>query len=187
MVPVTSLWLPIIASAVVVFLVSFITHMVLKYHRNDFGKMGNEDGVLDAIRKSGAGAGEYMMPSHPGGADAMKDPVWLEKMKRGPVAIITLRTPGDIGFGKSLAQWFVFLLVVNTFAGYVAGVALGPGVDYLAVFRIVGTVAFVGYGLGAWQTYIWSSKPLRNVLLANMDGLIYALFAAGTFGWLWPK
>jgi len=36
MVPIMALWLPILLSAVFVFIISSIIHMVLKYHQNDF-------------------------------------------------------------------------------------------------------------------------------------------------------
>ena len=50
MVPLTSLWLPILLSAVVVFAASSIIHMVLPYHRNDFKKLPDEEGFLAALR-----------------------------------------------------------------------------------------------------------------------------------------
>ena len=186
MVPVMSLWLPIVVSAVVVFFASFLIHMVLGYHRKDFVAMPNEETVLEAIRKVGAGPGEYMMP-HANGPEAMKDPAFAAKMERGPVAIVTLRKPGTFAMGSYLAWWFVYCVVVSIFAAYVTGRALGEGVEYLQVFRFAGTVAFVGYALALWQNAIWYSRPLRTVLLQTIDGLIFACLTAGIFGWLWPR
>ena len=42
MVPVMSLWMPIILSAVIVFLTSFVIHMVLTYHRGDYKALPDE-------------------------------------------------------------------------------------------------------------------------------------------------
>ena len=39
MVPLTSLWLPILLSAVVVFVASNVIHMVLGYHRSDYDQL----------------------------------------------------------------------------------------------------------------------------------------------------
>ena len=186
MLSVASLWLPIVLAAVLVFVASSLIHMVLKYHASDYRALPNEDAVRAAIRAANLPPGQYFFP-HVGDMKRMGEPDVVAKFVEGPVGHVTLRKAGPPTMGPNLAQWFVFILVVNLVAGYIAGVALGPGVDYMPVFRIVSTVSVMGYGLGAWQTYIWGSKPLRNVLLSNMDGLIYALFTAGVFGWLWPK
>jgi hypothetical protein len=43
MVSIPSLWLPILVSAIIVFLASWILHMFLPYHRSDFQKVPSED------------------------------------------------------------------------------------------------------------------------------------------------
>ena len=63
MVPIMSLWVPILLSAVLVFFVSAIIHMVLPFHKNDFKKIDKEDEILDAFRKLGLAPGDYMAPS----------------------------------------------------------------------------------------------------------------------------
>src|SRR5688500_18226789 len=135
MVPLASLWLPILLSAVLVFIASAVLHMVLRYHNTDFAKLPNEDAVMDVLR--GTAPGEYMAP-HSTGAEGMKDPVFVVKMTRGPIAIVTVLPSGPPNMGKPLSQWFVYTLVVSTLAAYVAGRALGPGVEYLQVFRFAG-------------------------------------------------
>ena len=62
MVPLTSLWAPIVLAAVVVFLVSSIIHMVLPYHRTDFGCLPAEDDVMDALRRFKIPPGDYLVP-----------------------------------------------------------------------------------------------------------------------------
>ncbi|MBC7791989.1 MAG: hypothetical protein H7Z74_18740, partial [Anaerolineae bacterium] len=44
------LWLPIILSAVIVFVVSSIIHMALPWHKSDYPKVPNEDQVRNALR-----------------------------------------------------------------------------------------------------------------------------------------
>ena len=39
MTPLSALWLPIVLSAVIVFVASSIMHMVLPYHRSDYHKL----------------------------------------------------------------------------------------------------------------------------------------------------
>jgi hypothetical protein len=94
---------------------------------------------------------------------------------------------GPISMKKNLIQWFLFTLAVSVFAAYVAGRALPAGSPYLAVFRFVGTTAFIGYSVALWQTSIWYARSWSLSAKSTVDGLIYALLTAGVFGWLWPR
>lgn len=185
MVPVISLWLPILLSAVFVFIISSIIHMVFRYHSSDFTKVPDEEKVMEELGKFNIPPGEYSMPR----AKDMKDmssPEFIEKMNKGPVAMFTVMENGPQKMGQSLMLWFVYSIVVSIFAAYVAGRALGPDAHYLAVFRFTGVTAFVGYTLALWQNSIWFKRKWSTTLKNTIDGLIYALFTAGTFGWLWP-
>ena len=83
MVAVTALWLPILLSAVIVFVASSIIHMVLPFHRKDYKPVPSEDGVMEALRRFSIPPGDYLMPC-PTGPSAMKDPAFLEKRAKGP-------------------------------------------------------------------------------------------------------
>ena len=48
--PFGSLWLPVVVSAVAVWFVSAILHMVLKYHRADYRQLPNEEAVVQGMR-----------------------------------------------------------------------------------------------------------------------------------------
>src|SRR5258705_5473827 len=87
-----SLWLPIIAAAIGVFVASSITHMVLPYHRTDVRKLpaDKEDLVLDALQRIAVAPGDYAMP-HAGSSAGMRDPAFIAKATKGPLAVITLR------------------------------------------------------------------------------------------------
>ncbi|HSB09336.1 MAG TPA: hypothetical protein VLM38_07465 [Blastocatellia bacterium] len=186
MVQLTALWLPILLAAVFVFVASSIIHMVLGYHRSDFGKVANEDDVMNALRKFDIPPGDYLLPCA-GGPEGMKSPEFQEKMKKGPVAIFTIIKSGGPSMGKNLILWFVYCVVVSVFAAYISGRALGPRATYLDVFRFAGSTAFAGYSLGLLQNSIWWSRKWTTTLKSMIDGLIYALLTAGTFGWLWPR
>lgn len=110
-----------------------------------------------------------------------------KKLEEGPVVFMTVRANGPITMGKELGLWFVYCLVVGVFAAYLAGRALEPGANYLSVFRFVGTTAFCCYTVGLWQESIWFGKPWSTTMKNTVDGLVYALLTAGTFGWLWPE
>jgi hypothetical protein len=186
MVPLASLWLPIVLSAVIVFLASWIVHMFLPFHRSDFAKLPQEDAVLDALRSLNIPSGQYLAPFANSPAQ-MKQPEYLEKRKRGPALFLTLATGADPGMGKPLAQWFVYLLVISLFPAYLAHKAIAAGAPYLAVFKFVGIAAFMAYALGHAHQSIWYRQAWRTTANYFVDGLIYSLLTAGVFGWLWPR
>jgi hypothetical protein len=186
MVPLTSLWMPILLSAVFVFIASSILHMVLPVHKGDYRPLPSEDAVMESLRRFKIPPGDYMVPCGTG-PESMKSPAFVEKMKAGPVAVMTVMQPGPPAMGANLAQWFVYCVVVGVFAAYIAGRALPPGTHYLQVFRFAGCTAFIGYSLALWQNSIWYKRAWATTIKSTIDGLIYGLLTAGTFGWLWPR
>lgn len=185
MVAIPALVLPILLSAVIVFVASSLVHMVFTYHRSDYGKIPNEDAVAAAIRSGNVAPGQYLFP-HMSMAD-MRSPAGIEKFTKGPVGMLIVRASGAPGMGKNLVQWFVFSVVVGVFVAYVASRTVAPGAGYLPVFRVAGTVAWLAYAGGAPIDSIWRGQPWSVTVKAIFDGLLYALLTAGTFGWLWPK
>ena len=180
------LWLPILLSSAIVFAASSLIHMALPWHKNDYRKVPNEDKVMDAFRPLAIPPGDYMMP-RPSNMQEMRSPEFAEKMKRGPVMMLTVWPNGPTAMGKNLVLWFLYSVAVGVFAAYVAGRALPAGAPYLHVFRFAGVTAFTGYSLALWQMSIWYRRPWGTTIKGTVDGLIYALLTAGTFGWLWPR
>ncbi|MGB5848122.1 MAG: hypothetical protein WBH40_06525, partial [Ignavibacteriaceae bacterium] len=117
MVSIVSLWLPILLSAVATFIISSIIHMVLKYHNNDFKPLPAEDAVMDDLRKANIPPGDYHFPR----AKDMKEmgtPEFIEKMKRGPVAMMTVLENAAPKMGKQLLLWFLYSIIVGIIAAY---------------------------------------------------------------------
>jgi len=185
MVSLTALWLPIVLSAVIVFVASSIMHMLLPYHRSDYRQLPDEDKLLAVMRAAGLKPGLYHFPfcSH----KDMKSPATVEKFKQGPVGMLTLFPSGPPAMPKFLGMWFAYCLVIGFFVAYLTGRTVAPGANYLAVFRVAGTAAFLAYGLGNLSNGIWKGQPWGVTLKEVIDGLVYALLTAGTFGWLWPR
>ena len=96
---------------------------------------------------------------------------------------------GLLGILSGLAVLSVlgFLLAIAIFAACVAIKSLAAGADYAAVFKLVGVTAFGGYALALWQMSIWYRRAWSTTIKATIDGVVYALLTAGTFGWLWPR
>jgi hypothetical protein len=185
MVPVVSLWLPILLSSVFVFAVSSLIHMLLGYHNTDFSQLPKEDQILESLSKFDLPPGEYVLPWSNCGKDLGKAE-FKAQLERGPAGFLTVFPRGPLTMGKSLALWFLYSAVVGIFAAYIAGRALGPGAPYLHVFRFAGCTAFAGYSLALLQNSIWYRRPWLSTTKSIFDGLVYALVTAGTFGWLWP-
>lgn len=186
MVYLTQLWLPILLSAVIVFVASSIIHMALPIHKSDYRKLPDEEKVMDALRAAGVVPGPaYHFPhcTH----KEMKSPEMVEKFKKGPVGFVTVLPSGPVNMGKFLGMWFLFCLIVAVFTAYLTGRTVAPGTEYLRVFRVASTVAFMGYGLGHFADSVWKGQTWGVTFKHMFDGLIYALLTAGTFGWLWPR
>lgn len=185
MVPLASLWLPIVLGAVILFVASSIMHMALKYHQGDYRQLPDEDTLRGALRTAGVTRGLYMFPycKH----DQMKSPEMAEKWKQGPNGTLIIMPSGMPNMGKFLGQWFGFLLLMNFFIAYLAAHTMAAGTHYLQVFRVVGTAGFIGYGLSNIINGIWRGHTSSMVIKDVIDGLVYGLLLAGTFGWLWPK
>src|SRR5437867_1817672 len=150
MVGLSALWLPILLSSVLVFVLSSVIHTVLPWHKSDYPKLPNEDRVMDALRPLAIPPGDYMMP-RPSSRQEMRSPQFVEKFKKGPVVMFTVFPGGSMSMGKNLVMWFLYSVVVGCFAAYVAGRALPAGAAYLQVFRFAGVTAFVAYSVALWQ------------------------------------
>ncbi len=78
------LWLPSLLSAVVVFVISSLVHMLLKWHASDYGNLGNEDAIHAASRAVSPAPGRYVLlrckDMKEMSSDAMK-----QKYAEGPV------------------------------------------------------------------------------------------------------
>ena len=185
MISLFALWLPIVLSAVAVFIVSSIIHMVLKYHNTDYGPLPSEDGVMEAIRGFNIPPGDYVMP-HAASMEAMKSPEFKDKQAKGPVAFMTVLPNGEFGMGQSLGLWFVYSLVVGVLVAYISRMSLPAGTDYLLVHRVTGATAFCCYSMAHLTSSIWYRKSWSSTLKNVFDGLVYGLVTGGIFGWLWP-
>lgn len=186
MVSLLDLWLAIVLWAVAVFMASSLLHMVLTYHRSDYKQLPNEAAISEVMRQQPPAPGAYMSPWLPSHKE-METPAAKEKFQRGPVFHMTVMPSGLPNMGKYLGMWFGFCLVMSVFVAYLASRTLAPGTEYLQVFRVAGTAAFLGYGASYLSDMIWKSQPVSNTMKAVFDGLIYALLTAGIFGWLWPR
>jgi hypothetical protein len=185
-VPFAALLGPIVLSAVLVFVVSSLVHMVLKYHAADYRQLPNEDAVRAAINAGDPEPRQYVIP-YAADMQAMGSPEMKRKYAEGPVAVLNIKPRGEAGMGGALGAWFVFALVVSAIVAYVAWAVLPRGTHYLKIFQVVGATAWLAYAAGQLPAAIWMGKPWPVAWKEVVDGLLYALVTAGAFGWLWPR
>ena len=179
-----TLWLPILLSSVFVFVVSSIIHTALPWHKNDYPKLPMEEKAMDALRPLNLPPGDYMVPR----AANMKDyrtPEFLEKLKKGPVMILTVLKNGQSSMAGNLVGWFLYSLAVSILTGYVLARVLAEVQVFRHVFRMAAVISFLGYSAALWQMSIWYRRKWSITIKSTIDGLIYALITAATFSWLW--
>jgi hypothetical protein len=180
------LWLPILISAVLVFIVSAIIHMASPWHKNDYPAMPKEDAFIAAVGPLDLPPGDYMIP-RPQSREELKSPEFAAKWERGPNVIMTVIPKGPMSMSRNLVMWFIYVIAVSTLSAYVVGRSTPPGAVYMHVFQLISSVAFIGYSVALWQMSIWYRRSWNITVKATIDGLIYAFLTAGVFGWLWPK
>jgi hypothetical protein len=136
--------------------------VLIRWHRNDFRRLSSEN---EKERESD----EYR-----------------QKLEKGPVGMLTVIS-ADYQLGRKLVSWFLYSILVGLFTAYLTGRAVGPGAQFLEVFRFSGATAFGAYSLALLQNSIWYGRRWGATLRSVLDGFVYAVVTAGTFGWFWPQ
>ena len=184
MVTLGSLWLAVLVSAAAIWITSAIVWMVLPHHRTDYGQLPSEGTVRQALAQSDVAAGSYAIPwvdpKHAQSEEGMK------KYAEGPIGFLTVVPNSFTAMGPKLGLSLAYYLFVGIIVAYLAGRTLGPGAEYLQVFRISGTIAFAAYGIAVIQESIWFGRPWSTSMKTLADAALYGLVTGGVFGWLWP-
>ncbi len=185
-VPLTSLWLPILIAAVLVWIVSALFWTVSPHHKKDFAQLPNETRAMTALREAGVQPGHYSFP-FAGDQATMKDPEFQKKLDAGPVGMLTVATADMYrNMGKPMILSFVYYVAISFLVAYVASRTLPPGTEYLHVFRVVGTIAFLAYAAGIIPDTIWFGRGWTRAWKHVFDAFVYGMLTAGAFGWRWP-
>ena len=181
MVELTSLWLPIILSAVALFFIGFLSYMVLPIHKADWKELPDEDAFGKAVRNMNIPAGNYMFP-YCADAEQMKSEAFIQKQKDGPVGLIQVWNE-SCNMGKQLGCQFFFLLVTSFCLAYLATLGVPAGADFMTVFRFVGTAGILVYTIANVPNTIWFKARLTGHLV---DGVLLGLATGLIFALLWP-
>ena len=181
-----ALWLPILVSAVLIFIASSLIHMVLKWHNSEFRTLSNEEAVRSVIRAGSPAPGQYAIP-YCSDHKLMRTPEFQKKFEEGPIAWVTVRPNGFPSMGGALTGWFVYTLAISAIAAYIACVALPSTASFNQVMRVAGLSALLAYGAGPVSQGIWMGKPWSAVMKEVLDAVIYAAITGATIAWLWPR
>lgn len=178
------LWLPILLSAVVVFFISSLVHMVLKWHAKDYRALANEDATREFLR-GGLAPGHYVVPfcadMKDMGSEAMK-----KKYQEGPILHLTVFPNGLPNMGKYLGQWFLLCLLVSATVAFLTAkaYAIDPAMARPAA-KFASAISFVAYGFGTLPESIWLGRSWGTSLRYLADSALYAIGTGLVFLWLW--
>jgi hypothetical protein len=178
------LWLPVVVSAVVVFILSAATHMLLPWRKKEWGRLDGQDRLQAAL--GGVAPGIYAFPAAPDPRENMGKE-WLERWAKGPSGWLTVAPAGPVGMGRNLALSFLTYLGVSFLVAYVASFSLGPATPPLIVVRLFSTVGVLAYGVGPIFNSIWYHRPWRAYAADLLDALLFGFAMAGVFAALWPR
>lgn len=185
MMPFGSLWLPVVVSAVAVWLASAVVWMVLPHHRNDFQGLSNEDDLRATLRKGTVRPGQYVVP-HVADRKRMKEPDVQKRWTEGPNAILTVLPSGLPNLARQLTAYFAFCVVASFITAYIARHTMSHGTATATVFRMTATVAIAMYATARIPDAIFMGVPWGTTWRNVADGVAYGLITGAAFALLWP-
>lgn len=175
------LWIPILASALIMWIASALIWTVMPWHKKDYRKTSDEEGVRAAL--SGLSPGSYNVP-HCASQAEFKNPEVQQKFKDGPLAFVTILPNGMPSMGRNMVLMFVYFIFIGVLCAYFVSRTVDPGSDYLGIFRVAGCVAWIANGVAHIPESVWFGRPFSSTIKSLFDALIYGLLAGGVFGWL---
>jgi hypothetical protein len=186
MISITQLWLPILLSAVAIFAVSSLIHMVLPWHKSDYRKLPQEDQVLAALRPFSIPPADYLAP-RPDNMQDMGSDAFRQKVTLGPRLVMTVMPSGSFGMARNLVGWFIYTLLIAAIVGGLCCLVFPAGADGHNVFHVALIAGALAYAGGLWQMSIWYHRSIATTVRSTIDGIIYAAIIAGLLAYFWPS
>lgn len=181
---VVELWLPIVVSSALIWVVSAIVWMVLPHHKADIKALPDEKGFIAALAPLNLSPGIYMYPGC-GEGESMSSPEYQARYNAGPWGSININ-PGKPNFGANLMLVLLLYIILGVFVAYITGQARAAGAGFMPVFQIAGATAVMGYCVGQVPGAIFMGKPTRFIITDLIDGAVYGVLTGLTFAFLWP-
>lgn len=182
----TTLWMPVIVTAIAIFIASSLIHMVFKWHNSDYRPLANEDAVRAALSSGTPALGLYAVP-YCTDMKEMGSESMMKKLNEGPNAYITVRPNGMPNMGTMLGQWFLLTLVVAAMVAVATAGAIGPGsANAAGAGYLAGMMTFLAYFVGSLCNSVWMGKTWGSTAKDAGDALIYGVITGTIFLKLWP-
>lgn len=187
------LWLPILLSAVAVWILSTISTSALPHHKRDFIALPDppgppatgEDAFIDDLRRRAIPPGNYLFPDFRS-REQMNSPKVQKALNQGPVGhLILWKTPLTMG-DKMLATLLVYL-VVSTLIAYLTRVALPGPAPFAKVFQVAATAGILAYCFSFLPAALWWGAYKRSIAANLLDGLLFGILTGALFAWRWPQ
>jgi hypothetical protein len=182
-----SLWLPILLSAVVVFVISSLVHMVIKWHAFDYQNFANEEAVRAALRgdQPRVQGVKYVVP-YCSDMKEMTSDAMRKKYQEGPNAVVVFGPNGQPNMGKNLGLWFLMSLVIAAITTFLTSRVVPLDHAYAArAAKLAGAITFLAYGFSSVQESIWMYRSWRSTATYLADSVLYAIGTGAVFLWLW--
>lgn len=175
----TSLAVPILLSAVALFVASFLSWMVVQLHRDDWKKLENEDAVMATAAK--VPVGNYMFPCAKS-MEEMKSEEFQKKYDSGPRGILTILPKANMGLNLGLT--FLYFIAISFLLAYLSSMVLPPGTEFAKVLRFVSTAALMTFLAAMVQHAIWFKTRIFGHLI---ESIAFALIVGAFFAMFWPS
>src|SRR5690606_2406036 len=114
----SELWIPIVVSAVAVWIICAVIWMFLPHRKKEWGGVPNEDQFLQSLRTTNVRPGNYMFPYAGPDCARMKEESFKTMLKEGPVGVLQVWN-GTRSMGGNMLASFIFNLVTSTFVAYI--------------------------------------------------------------------
>jgi mannitol-specific phosphotransferase system IIBC component len=175
-----ALWLPILVSAVVLFIASSIAWTVLTHHFHDHNKLPNEEEFMAQVRSMELPNATYIFPLYLSHKDA-QNPDNVKRYNDGPRGVIMLWDVPNIG--RNLGLTFLYFFIIATVTAYIGWASMGPGVGFLKAFQVIGAIGVLVFASSGQLNAIWFPRRTLNDFL---DGVVFGVLMGLVFGLLWP-
>lgn len=177
---------PIFVSAFAVLGANCVVRILIMQRLQTWKTLPEEDETIEQLQKCGTGPGLYVFPGTHSRSSSAAEESRQQRMESGPWGTLNVRARQP-NIGRALLQSLTFCLITSVSIGYLGTLALDPGDDFLAVFRVIGTAGILAYAFGGIPDAIWWGLDFRSTLINVAGGVVYGLITGIVFGILWPN
>jgi Flp pilus assembly protein TadB len=181
------LWLPIVASAVAVFVGSALGWMLVGHHKGDMNKLTEEQDrkLIEALKTLNLAPGVYGYPDMHKKMTREEQKKCYETMFQNPVGM--LRVWKHPHMGVNMFKTFLVNVVVSVFIAYIGWTAFGAAPkSFMQHWQLLGTCGVLAYSFSFIPCEIWYQQTRRALTTMFIDGVVLGLLCGAVMSWLWP-